>query len=204
MPEKLVFLLGFIIFTSAVIIFSLIKKKNDYAVINKLVFLTTTISYTVLLSDIWILSSSFGQAIYPTRWLFYILSCSLLMYEIGKILNKSFLRQIELIILNIMVMLAGFLASISLSPYKWLFFIISSLAFIFILQIIRDNSASQNNFMKGVSCYIVFSWTLFPIVWFLAPTGIGFLSALATAFLYLCLDIITKIIFGYYTIKGKF
>ncbi len=204
MPENLIFLLGLIIFASATLIFYFLKKKNDYLVLSRLVFFTTTVSYMVLLSGIWVINNSLMQSIYPTRWLFYILSCSLLMYEIGKILNKTFIEKLEMVILNILVMFTGFLASIMLSPYKWLFFVISAFAFIVLLRMIKEKSGKQTKFMKDIRCFVKLTWILFPIVWFFAPTGIGLFSAMATAFLYLCLDITTKIIFGYYCMKGKF
>lgn len=203
MTVQAIFLLGLIIFASTALIFTFLKKKNDYLVLSRLVFFTTTVSYAVLLTGLWVINSPFNQFIYPTRWLFYILSCSLLMYEIAKVLNKTFSQKLEMIILNVIVMLTGFLASITLAPYKWIFFIISSFAFIVILRIIREKVSKQTQLMVNIRCFVTLTWFLFPIVWFLAPTGLGLLSALTTAFLYLCLDITTKIIFGYYLISQK-
>lgn len=204
----LIFLLGFIIFLTAALYFSTHKKPNDFTKISSLVFFTTTVSYCVLISGIWLINTSpdsiLNQTIYPTRWLFYILSCGLLMYEVAKILNKSTVQKIQMLVLNSLVMLTGFLASIVESPFKWLFFIISSLIFLVLLKIIYEKDGKQTQFMESTRCFIVWTWSLFPIVWLLAPTGIGIFTAFTAAFLYLLLDITTKILFSYFTAKGQY
>jgi len=204
MDIQSIFLVGFIIFLSAVLYWTYYKKQNDLTKISRLVFFTTATSYGVLISGLWLINSPFNEVIYPTRWLFYILSCSLLMFEIGIILNKTNLEKIEMVVLNALVMLTGFLASITLSPLKWVFFILSSLIFFYLLKIINQKSGKQTDFMNKIRCFVKITWTLFPVVWLLAPTGFGLLTALTTAFLYLLLDITTKIVFSYYAAKGKF
>jgi bacteriorhodopsin len=47
-----------------------------------------------------------------------------------------------------------------------------------------------------VHSYIYFGWTLFPIVFLLAPTGIGLIGAAIANLIYLLLDIYTKILFN--------
>jgi sensory rhodopsin len=42
------------------------------------------------------------------------------------------------------------------------------------------------------------TWSLFPTVWVLAPTGFGLLAVDIEAILYLALDLVTKIGFGFY------
>jgi bacteriorhodopsin len=44
--------------------------------------------------------------------------------------------------------------------------------------------------------YIFFGWTVFPIVFLLAPTGLGLFGAAVANLLYLGLDLFTKIVFN--------
>jgi sensory rhodopsin len=46
--------------------------------------------------------------------------------------------------------------------------------------------------------FVMITWSLFPAVWVLAPTGFGFLEVNIVAILYLALDLVTKIAFGIY------
>jgi len=49
---------------------------------------------------------------------------------------------------------------------------------------------------QWVRNYIFFGWTVFPIVFLLAPTGLGLIGAAVANLLYLLLDIYTKIVFN--------
>jgi sensory rhodopsin len=46
--------------------------------------------------------------------------------------------------------------------------------------------------------FVMVTWSLFPVVWVLAPTGLGVFTTFVEAILYLALDFITKIAFGLY------
>jgi bacteriorhodopsin len=47
-----------------------------------------------------------------------------------------------------------------------------------------------------VRYYIFLGWTIFPIVFFFAPTGLSLISAAVANLLYLLLDVFTKIVFN--------
>jgi len=47
-----------------------------------------------------------------------------------------------------------------------------------------------------VHSYVFLGWTIFPIVFVLAPTGLGLIGAAVANLLYLVLDIYTKIMFN--------
>ena len=48
-----------------------------------------------------------------------------------------------------------------------------------------------------VNSYIFFGWTVFPVVFLIAPTGLGLIGSALANLLYLALDIFTKIIFNF-------
>lgn len=203
MVEATIFLTGLFLFLAATTMFPALKKREEYNSINMLVSFTNLVSYAVLFAGINSFISAGGEGIYPTRWLFYIISCGLLMYEVGGILKKTKSEKIEMIFFNSLVMLTGYFASITIAPYKWIFFSISSAAFISVLLIIHRNDKKNTRFTNDVKTYVTLTWSAFPAIWILAPTGIGVLSAAGTAVLYLLLDIITKVLFGYYVITKK-
>jgi sensory rhodopsin len=134
-----------------------------------------------------------GQPIFWTRWLFYGLSCTLLMLEIGQLKGIRGEELAQLLYLTAIVMLTGFLAARDLSAVRWIHVIISSVAYILlVIQVLGVKTAGSG----WVSSYIFFGWTLFPIVFLLAPTGLGLIGAAVANLLYLALDVYTKIIFN--------
>jgi sensory rhodopsin len=134
-----------------------------------------------------------GEPIFWSRWLFYIGSCTLLMFEISKSKKIKALDSIELMVLTAIVMFSGFLAAWNVTNVKWIYFAISSIAYILLLFKIFSARAKGAGW---INLYIYFGWTLFPVIFILAPTGIGIINSEISNLFYLILDIFTKIVFS--------
>jgi sensory rhodopsin len=134
-----------------------------------------------------------GQPIFWTRWLFYALSCTLLMVEIAQVKGIQGGRLVELLYLTAIVMFTGYLAARDLTAVKWIHFVISCVAYaLLVIKVLLVKTAAS----QWVNSYVFFGWTVFPIVFLLAPTGLGLIGAEIANLLYLVLDVYTKIIFG--------
>ena len=191
---NIIFIAGFAIFALSSAYFFFSKRKSEGINSAFLVSFVTLASYALMWDGSFTAESASGQPIFWTRWLFYGISCSLLMLEIAKAKGiKSNGKIGELIFLNVIVMGTGTLAAVTSGLSKWIFFILSSIAYLIqigmILKIKEENS-------KWINSYILLGWTGFPIVFFFAPTGIGLFGAPIAMGLYLILDIYTKIIFN--------
>lgn len=194
--EQVIFYIGIGLFTLTSIMFFFLKKKNSkVASINMMVNFVTIASYILMVSGLFVVTTTTGEAIYWTRWAFYAVSCSLLMVEISMVLRIDNSNRLEILIFNAMVMITGLFASISDGLIKWLFFILSSVAYLYVLYQISRNR-SEGNF---IVTFVAIFWTGFPLVWILSPAGLILLDAFWTALLYLVLDFITKIYFGFHT-----
>jgi len=142
-----------------------------------------------------------GQTIYWSRWLFYLVVCPLLVYDITKILSIIKEEYPKLAFLTGLTMFNGFLASFITTQSRWIFFILSSIAFIFLLYLIFQGK--NNPKFKFIKPFVLIGWSLFPLVFLLAPTGVGILQTSTSESLYLVLDLITKLFFGILTIRLK-
>lgn len=193
MMVNTIFIAGMVIFTVASLYF-LFVKKGDGMNTAFLVSFVTLGSYVLMWEGSYVAESLGGQPIFWTRWLFYALSCSLLMLEISLVKGITSKGKVaELIFLNVLVMGAGFLAAITLGTVKWLFFILSSIAYIILIADLLKIKEGKSNW---INAYILFGWSIFPVVFFLAPTGIEVIGAALAMGFYLVLDIYTKIIFN--------
>jgi bacteriorhodopsin len=171
------------------------RKRNEHFLTAFLVTAITTLTYALLLEGSLVAISKSGDPVYFTRWLFYAASCSLLMLTIGKTLKIKISNLLPLITLNVFVMISGALAAALLSPHKWIIFIIGGLFYLAQLIFINEFSSAKIRAKKPVCAYIYFGWSIFPLVFFFAPEGLGIINNFVAAALYLILDIITKIIF---------
>ncbi|WP_455369833.1 bacteriorhodopsin [[Eubacterium] cellulosolvens] len=201
LTEITVYWIGAFIFLISTIGFLINKQKifdRFLGASDVFVSFLTTISYVVMALAIATVSSPYGGTIYWTRWLFYIASCSILTLNIAAVFGKKDIVDLfEISILTSLVMFCGFLASYITSLEKWLFFGLSSGAYVGLLFVLFRNSDYQTNALRRlIFFWVAIFWSIFPLVWILAPTGFGLISTFVESLSYLILDIITKIIFG--------
>ena len=177
--------LGSLIFLISSVYFLFFFKKK----LNSAFFVSfiTLISYLVMLEGSFITSG-----LSWTRWIGYAFSCSLLIYVISKKLNLPYSKQISNIFLNIIVMITGTFASINSNEYKWYFFIISTLAY---SKLIHEIFNSKSKKLKNISNYIIYGWSVFPLVFLISNEGLNFIIVEVSVFIYLILDFFTKIVF---------
>jgi sensory rhodopsin len=144
-----------------------------------------------------------GELIFWSRWLFYMASCSILTVDIAHFFKKPNIKKIEIAILTALTMFCGFLASVIINIDRWWFFALSSIAYIAMLLILFKKSNENETNHNSIMWYVGVTWSIFPIVWILAPTGFGILTTFVESIVYLALDLITKIAFGLYINQKK-
>jgi sensory rhodopsin len=199
--ESIIFQIGAITFALASFYFLLSgKNKPNFSTEFFVSFITTT-SYALMGQNIATRVSLSGDTIYWSRWLFYMIACSILMYDAIKILKIPDGEFPKFAILTWLTMFNGFLSSYIITPSKWLFYILSSAAFIGLLYNLLKGK--DNPDFKTIKQFILVGWTLFPIVFLLSPTGLGIINPAIAESSYLVLDIVTKIIFGLKTSSLK-
>jgi len=194
---KLVFAVSVALFSVTAAYFLWAYKKPFNSAF--LVSFITVISYTLMLEGSLVSVGAGGGEVYATRWLFYGLSCSLLMYEIARFLKKSQSETAFLMFLTVLVMGIGAAAAYFEGWYKIGFFVLSSLAYILLVYPLLTSVSPHRN---AIAKYLLLGWTGFPLAFLLAPDGFGIITAATAAILYLILDIFTKLIF-YFDLRRK-
>lgn len=185
-----VFIVGIALFSAAAAYFLFAYKKDFNSAF--LVSFITIISYTLMLEGSLMSIGAEGGAVYATRWLFYALSCTLLMYEIAKMLQKTMSETIFLLYLTVIVMVTGAAAAYYNGWFMIGFFVISSVAYV---RLVYPLLTAVSPHRAAISKYILLGWTGFPVAFLLAPDGFGLISAATAAVLYLLLDLGTKVLF---------
>jgi sensory rhodopsin len=201
MEEELIFQLGAVIFAFSSFVFLFFAEKKNLFGTEFFISFITTISYALMSIGIAITVTPHGQTIYWSRWLFYLVACPLLMYDVAKILKISKEVYPKIVMLTCLTMFNGFLASYIVTSSRWMFFVLSSVAFICLLYIIMQGKNNPN--FPSIKPFIISGWCLFPLVFLLAPTGFEVLTTITSETLYLILDVITKLFFGFITFKMK-
>lgn len=181
-----VLILGAIIFAVSSFYF-IIKPKKEF----NSAFL---VSFITLISYLIMLQGNFAtNDLYWTRWVFYALSCPLLAFEISKRVKLDIPNRIFNIFLTVITMITGALASVSVGNYKIIFFLISCIAFVVLLNEFYKTKSKE---LAGLNLFIIFGWCIFPLVFMFSNEGmINVVPLQIAGIIYLALDIFTKIIF---------
>jgi sensory rhodopsin len=190
---NLLFLVGLVVFALSSTYFYFAGKDKTSLNSAFLVSFVTLISYVLMWQGKVTVVTEAGQPIFWTRWLFYVLSCTLLMVEIAQLKGIQGGGLVQLLYLTAIVMFTGYLAARDLTAVKWVHFAISCVAYALLVIKILSAKATAS---QWVNSYVFFGWTVFPIVFLLAPTGLGLIGADVANLLYLVLDVYTKIIFN--------
>ncbi len=190
----IIFMGGLVVFSISSLYFFFNRHKPEGLNTAFLVSFVTIASYVLMWDGFFAVESPAGQPIFWSRWLFYVVSCSLLMLEIGRAKGITSTGKVaELVFLNTIVMVTGTVSAVTSGWTKWLFFAISAIAYlILIIPLLRVRDGDSN----WIDKYILLGWSGFPVVFFLAPTGIGLFGSAVAMGLYLLLDIYTKIAFN--------
>lgn len=192
MDIQIVFLAGLGLFTLAAAYFLFTYKHKAF---NSafLVSFITIISYLIMYEGTFVTMGAGDGAVYATRWLFYALSCTLLMYEISRLLGFSMRERVYQLYLTVIVMTTGAAAAYYVELSTMLaFFVISSVAYVLLIYPLLTSSSIHR---QAVSKYIILGWTGFPVAFLLAPDGFGIISAATAAVAYLVFDLFTKVVF---------
>jgi bacteriorhodopsin len=123
---NLVFVTGLVIFAVSSAYFYFVGRKKAGLNSAFLVSFITLISYVLMWQGSLTVVTQAGQPIYWTRWLFYALSCTLLMVEIAQLKQIQGGGLVQLLYLTAIVMVTGFLAARDLTAIRWVHFVISS------------------------------------------------------------------------------
>jgi len=185
-----ILILGIAVFAVAALYFLLAYKKEFNSAF--LVSFITVISYTIMLEGSLASFGAGGEEVHASRWAFYALSCTLLMYEMAKYLKKSRSETVFLIYMTAIVMGTGAAAAYFGGWFMIGMFVISSVAYVLMVYPLLTSASPHR---AAIAKYILLGWTGFPIVFLFAPDGFGLISAVAAAGLFLVFDIFTKIIF---------
>jgi len=190
--EQTIIWIGIIIFSISSLYFAVSRKKNNVLNSAFLVSLITIVSHIVFLDGQFTGMSINGDVLYYTRWIGYILSCTLLSYAMAQKLGIIGSRKIDLLYMMGMTMITGALASVTSGTIMLLFFIVGGVTFIRAINILRSGDKAV---FKSISPFLWLGWSVFPVVFLLSPEGYGIIGVGISMIVYLVLDVYTKIMF---------
>jgi bacteriorhodopsin len=150
-----------------------------------------------------------GREFYYARYVDRLITTPLILIDLALLALVAPGRNIGLIaglvMLDVFMTLTGLWAGSTVGPGRYALFIVSTLAFIALLYMIitrlfaaaRSQSRATRQAFNTLAVLTVVLWTLYPIVWLVGTEGFGSVGQSTEIFLFLVLDLLSKIGFGF-------
>lgn len=152
---------------------------------------------------------------YYARYVDWLFTTPLLLLDLALLALARPGRNVGLIsgiiALDVFMILTGLWAGATEGAGRYLLWFISTVAMIALLYLVvtrlfaaaRTQSPGVQQIFKTLAVLTVFLWSLYPIVWLLGTEGFGAVGLTVEVFLFLVLDLLAKIGFGFLLLTNR-
>jgi len=168
-----------------------------------------SLAYLLMALDLGTLSTAVGE-IDIVRYVDWLLTTPLLLLYLGLLARPSRRVLGGLIGIDVVIIAGGIVASATTGTVSWAAFGVAGVAYlglIYGLLVSLPRSASaEGDRVRAVFGTLrnitVVLWTLYPVVWLLAPTGFGLLTPATEMLVFVYLDVVSKVGFVVVAVMG--
>ncbi|ELZ41168.1 rhodopsin [Halorubrum californiense DSM 19288] len=168
------------------------------------------IAYLLMALGVGSVSLSAGE-LDVARYVDWLLTTPLLLLYLGLLARPSRRVLGGLIGVDVLIIAGGIIAAATSGTVSWVAFGgagVAYLALVYGLLVSLPRSASaEGDRVRAVFGTLrnitVVLWTLYPVVWLLAPTGLGLLTTATEMLVFVYLDIVSKVGFVVVAVAGR-
>jgi sensory rhodopsin len=135
------------------------------------------------------------------RYLDWTLSTPIITYYLAMLADVDIETRVIAVLANVVMIVVGFGAAVTPSPFKWAFFAFSSILFVGLMYIyvktfsdaIEQNPRSSRSVFLSLRDLTIIIWGVYPVAFLLGPSGTGLLLPTDHNFLIALLDLTAKV-----------
>ncbi|MGB9964941.1 bacteriorhodopsin [Halobacterium hubeiense] len=152
-----------------------------------------------------------GFTVQLARYADWLVTTPLLVLYLAMLSRPPRRTYVGLVVADVVVIAAGVGAALSPVPEKWAFYVVGCVAYAALVWgLMRTLPAALGDdadprvdaTFTTLRNLTVVLWTLYPVVWLLAPTGLGVLQPEMEAIVVVYLDFISKVGFVAFAVLG--
>jgi bacteriorhodopsin len=156
-----------------------------------------------------------GRTVYYARYLTWSMTTPLLLLSLASVALRGGLGQnvplvAGLIGADVYMILTGLVAELSGSPNKYIWYAVSTAAFLAMLYLIwgplRAEADSQDpprrTLWERLALVLSVLWCGYPLVWLVGPPGLGLIPPAGQNFAFVTLDLLAKVGWGFLLLLG--
>lgn len=187
--------------------FGISPKKRMYHYLLSHISVMSSFSYMMLTHEVGTFEMN-GKKIYNARYFDWLVNTPVQLVVLGNIGQLSNWNIYILVLLDVMMILTGWVGEMALAYSRWIFFGIGSFAmfpiYVFLFEdfdydVIKHFSSKYiADHYYWIGRYLMFVWLLYPIVWLLQ--NLQAISILSVCISYSVLDFFSKVVFIYWVL----
>lgn len=219
--ETLLLWIGVVGFVSATAFFIYLSSQAPqgsrfFHVITAAITGTAAFSYLMMATGAGLAELADGRGFYYFRYIDWLITTPLLLVDLALLALVDWRRNanlvVTLIVLDVVMILTGLLAGSRISGFgRGFWFIISTIAMIVLLYLVytrlfseaSNQSAAVSGLFGTLAILTLVLWSLYPIVWLLGTEGFNAVGSGTEVLLFLILDFLAKIGFGFLLLTNR-
>ncbi|ACM55691.1 bacteriorhodopsin [Halorubrum lacusprofundi] len=167
------------------------------------------LAYFAMALDVGTVSVSAGD-LEVVRYVDWLVTTPLLILYLGLLARPSRRVLVGLIGVDVVIIAGGIVAAATTGTVSWVAFGVAGVAYLglvygLLVSLPRSASAEGDRIravfgtLRNITVVL---WTLYPVVWLLAPTGFGLLTPTTEMLVFVYLDIVSKVGFVVVAVMG--
>lgn len=152
-----------------------------------------------------------GDILYLYRYVDWLLTTPLHVLYLGLLAGAAKRTIASSIGLMGLTIVFGFVGGMIAPPGKWVFFALGSLSFAGVVYYALydfDRAAGQTDdvtfaLYRKLRAFLIVLWLIYPVIWILAPFGIGAMNIATSTLVLSYLDVVAKVGFGLIALSGQ-
>ncbi|MEJ7819351.1 MAG: bacteriorhodopsin [Rubrobacteraceae bacterium] len=190
--------------------------SRHFHIITAVITGTAAFSYLMMATGAGFTELSDGRGFYYFRYIDWLITTPLLLLDLALLALVDWRRNsslvVTLIVLDVVMILTGLLAGSRISGFgRGFWFIVSTAAMVYLLYLVytrlfsaaSNQSAAVNSLFGTLAILTLVLWSLYPIVWLLGTEGFNAVGSGTEVFLFLILDFLAKIGFGFLLLTNR-
>lgn len=219
--ETLLLWIGVLSFVVATIYFIFLGSQAPegsryFYVITSTITGVAAFSYLMMATGAGSILIGGDRIFYYFRYLDWLITTPLLLLDLALLALASVRREFRLVAvligLDVIMILTGLLAGSRVSGFgRGFWFIVSTVAMIALLYLVytrlfasaADQSQAVQSIFGTLAVLTIVLWSLYPIVWLLGTEGFAAVGSTTEVLLFLILDVLAKIAFGFLLLTNR-
>jgi len=162
------------------------------------------VAYGLMAMGIGGFTTASGSTVFVPRYVDWLLTTPIHVAFIALVVGASTGLVARLVTLQALTIVFGFVGATLSEPLNWALYLAGSACFVGVVYLLyadaealaADESDEVAALFRKLRAFVVILWLVYPVIWVLAPPGLGIMDLETTGLVVTYIDVVAKVGFG--------